>query len=67
MELATKDLTDNERSHIRLALDERITNMLTLCQKWTLEIELALAAYYKVGGYFTQEQFERFAKIRKEV
>ena len=57
-------LTLNDCSNMRLALEERIVSLLKLFRSWTPEILATLSSYHRVGGYFSQEDFERFAKVR---
>ena len=59
-------LTDNDLSRMRIALEERIVSLLKTFRKWTPEIIATLESYDKVGGYWTEENFERFAKIRRD-
>jgi hypothetical protein len=58
-------LTDADWSPMRLALEERVISLLGLYGRWSAEAEKVLALYYRLGGYFTREQFEKFAKNKR--
>ena len=59
-------LTDLDLSRMRIALEERIVSLLRTFKAWTPEILKTLESYDKVGGYWTEEDFETFAKIRRD-
>ena len=55
-------LTDTDLSRMRIALEERIVSLLRTFRGWTPEILATLESYDKIGGYWTEENFETFAK-----
>jgi len=55
-------LTDNDLSRMRIALEERIVSLLRKFRAWTPEIKATLESYDKIGGYWTEENFEDFAR-----
>ena len=55
-------LTDCDLSRMRIALEERIVSLLKTFRKWTPELEATLDSYNKIGGYWTEENFEDFAR-----
>ena len=57
-------LTDCDLSRMRIALEERIVSLLRSYREWTPEILATLKSYGKVGGYWTQERYEEFAKVK---
>jgi len=58
-------LTNCDLSRMRIALEERIVSLLGTLRDWTPEILATLESYVKVGGYWTEEDFERFARGKK--
>ena len=64
--MAIAELTLDDKSNMRLALEERIVSLLGLFRKWSPEVLATLDSYYRTGGYFSQEDFERFAKVKIE-
>ena len=61
--MAMAELTLNDSSNMRLALEERIISLLKLFRDWTPEIKKTLESYYRVGGYFSEKDFEEFARV----
>ena len=57
------ELSDDDRSIIRLALEDRVVHLLQVGRKWTNLAEEAYGTYLKVGGYHKREVFERWAGI----
>ena len=57
------ELTDDDRSIIRLALEDRMVHLLQVGRKWTPLAGEAYDTYLKVGGYHKREVFERWAGI----
>ena len=55
-------LTDCDLSRMRIALEERIVSLLGTFRGWTPEILATLESYEKIGGYWTEENFENFAR-----
>ena len=55
-------LTDCDLSRMRIALEERIVSLLRTFRAWTPELKATLESYDKIGGYWTEENFETFAK-----
>jgi len=55
-------LTDCDLSRMRIALEERIVSLLKTFRKWTPETLDTLDSYNKIGGYWTEENFEDFAR-----
>ena len=55
-------LTDCDLSRMRIALEERIVSLLGTYRDWTPEILATLDSYNKIGGYWTEENFEDFAR-----
>ena len=55
-------LTDDDLSIMRRALDEKIESLLKTYKKWTPEILATWKSYEKIGGYWTEENFENFAR-----
>jgi len=55
-------LTDCDLSRMRIALEERIVSLLGTYRDWTPEILATLESYEKIGGYWTEENFEDFAR-----
>ena len=55
-------LTDCDLSRMRIALEERIVSLLKTFRTWTPEILDTLESYNKIGGYWTEENFEDFAR-----
>jgi len=58
------EITEFDRTNMRLALMERVISLLQLFKKWSPIVESTLKSYYKVGGYFEKEDFEKFAKVK---
>jgi len=58
-------LTACDLSRMRIALEERIVSLLRTFRAWTPEILATLESYGKVGGYWTEKDFERFAREKK--
>ena len=59
----TGELTDDNRTHIRLALEDRIVHLLQMGRAWSALAEGAYDAYLKISGYHKKEVFERWAGI----
>lgn len=55
-------LTDCDLSRMRIALEERIVSLLKTYRAWTPELLATLESYEKIGGYWTEEKFEEFAR-----
>jgi len=55
-------LTDCDLSRMRIALEERIVSLLRSYREWTPEILATLESYDKIGGYWTEDNFETFAR-----
>lgn len=55
-------LTDCDLSRMRIALEERIVSLLRTFRTWTPETLATLESYDKIGGYWTEGDFEDFAK-----
>ena len=55
-------LTDEDLSRMRIALEERIVSLLRTFRDWTPEVLATLESYEKIGGYWTEDNFEDFAR-----
>ena len=57
-------LTDDDRSNMRLALEERIISLLRLYGAWEQEIKDTFYSYQKVGGYFMEKDFRELTGVK---
>jgi len=55
-------LTNCDLSRMRIALEERIVSLLRSYRGWTHEIIATLISYRKIGGYWTEGDFEDFVR-----
>ena len=62
--MAIEILTDDDRSNMRLALEDRIIYLLGFHREWKPEAEATFSAYNKIGGYLVRETFEELSGIR---
>jgi hypothetical protein len=58
------EMTEFDGTNMRIALMERVISLLQCSRKWSPEAESTLKSYYKVGGYFDKDDFEKFAKVK---
>jgi len=66
IEKETVDLTADGKCLLRTALDNEIERLLRFHKEWTPWIEAAFAMYQRLGGYFTKQNFESYAGLKKQ-